>query len=137
METYESLYVYEIVMLRPNLIGVLCVFKLLCSKYCTADVFSEAHLKPLGSHRTPDAIEERNDIPSPFEFWDKYVKVSKPVVFRGAGKQSKAFMLWTDQYLSENYGNLEVRIERKFETSGVVPVGAKGLGRDTIGIYTW
>ena len=98
-------------MLRPNLIGVLCVFKLLCSKYCTADVFSEAHLK--------------------------YVKVSKPVVFRGAGKQSKAFMLWTDQYLSENYGNLEVRIERKFETSGVVPVGAKGLGRDTIGIYTW
>lgn len=97
------------------------------------DSFSKGHLEPLGSHRAPDAIEERDDIPTALEFWNNYVKISKPVVFRGAAKHSKAYKLWTDEYLKENYGDLEVRLESKGEKSGRVPIGAKGLGRDTIG----
>ena len=115
------------------------IFSLLYLKTPTADESAEilipkGHLEPLGSHRAPDAIEERYDIPTPLEFWSKYVKVSKPVVLRGAAKQSKGYKLWTDDYLRENYGDLEVRIERKGEKSGRVPIGAKGLGRDTIGM---
>lgn len=96
-------------------------------------IFPKGHLEPLGSHRAPDAIEERHDIPTPLEFWSNYVKISKPVVFRGAAKHSKAYKLWTDEYLKENYGDLEVRLESKGEKSGGVPIGAKWLGRDTIG----
>ena len=114
----------------------LFVFKLLLLKHYVVDAQPKGHLKPLGSHCLPDAIEERIDIPDPHEFWNEYVKVSRPVVFRGAAKQSKAFKLWTDEYLKKNFGKLEVRLERKLEKSGKVPVGAKGLGRDTIGKYS-
>ena len=96
-------------------------------------IFPKGHLEPLGSHRAPDAIEERHDIPTPLEFWSNYVKISKPVVFRGAAKHSKAYKLWTDEYLKEHYGDLEVRLESKGEKSGRVPIGVKWLGRDTIG----
>ena len=97
--------------------------------------FPEGHLEPLGSHREPDTIEERDDIPSPLEFWNEYVKISKPVVFRGAGKHSNAYKLWSDEYLKKKYGDLEVRLESKGEKTGRVPIGAKGLGRDTIGKF--
>ncbi len=97
----------------------------------------KGHLQPLGSHREPDTIEERYDIPSPLEFWSNYVKISKPVVFRGAAKHSKAYRLWNDKYLKEMYGDLEVRLEGKGEKSGRVPIGAKGLGRDTIGRFIY
>ena len=53
------------------------------------------------------------------------------MVFRGAAKHFPAFQLWTDEYLTENYGNLEVKLEAKREKEEV-PVGARGLGRDTI-----
>lgn len=94
----------------------------------------KGHLKPLGEHKLPESIEERSTIPTPLEFWQEYVSISKPVVLRGAGKSSKAFKLWTDEYLKTNYGDLEVRLESKGEKSGRVPIGAKGLGRDTIGM---
>lgn len=112
---------------------LLLVFKVMCLQTNFAEEFPKGHLKPLGSHRAPDKIEERYDIPTPLEFWNKYVKVSRPVVFRGAATYSKAFDLWTDKYLKEKYGNLEVRLEKKAEKSGRVPIGAKGLGRDSIG----
>lgn len=91
------------------------------------------HLKPLGSHKEANFIDELYDTPSASAFWNDYVKISKPVVLRGAVKESNAFKLWTSKYLDDTYGNLEVRLESKVETSGRVPVGAKGLGRDTIG----
>ena len=90
------------------------------------------HLKPLGGHRPPDPVEERHDVPSPEEFWDKYVKVHKAVVFRGAAKHSLAFSKWTDDYLIKNFPDLEVRLEAKKEKQGYIPVGDKGIGRDTI-----
>ena len=45
------------------------------------------------------------------------------MVFRRAAKHFPAFQLWTDDYLTENYGNLEVMLEAKREKEEV-PVGA-------------
>ena len=114
--------------------SLVLVLKLLFLQSVCADGFPKGHLEPLGSHCPPGNIEERHDVPTPLEFWNDYVKVSRPVVFRGAAKHSAAFRLWTDEYLKASYGNLEVRLERKAEKSGGVPIGAKGLGRDTIGM---
>ena len=108
-------------------------FIVTCLRLTLADLLPKGHLEPLGSHRPPDSIEERYDIPSPIEFWNEYVGISKPVVLRGASTHSRAFKLWTDEYLKENYGNLEVRVEGKKERVNGVPVGSVGLGRDTIG----
>lgn len=98
-------------------------------------VFPRGHLQPLGSHRDPDnsLIDELHDIPSPKVFWEKYVKPSRAVVLRGAAKNSPAFTKWTDEYLTKHYGDLEVRLEKKKEKSGGIPIGIKGIGRDTIG----
>lgn len=93
------------------------------------------HLKPLGAHRPPEAtlVDDLKHVPSPQEFWTKYVLPSKAVVLRGAAKHGRAFTQWTDEYLKEKFSDLEVRLEAKKEKSSVVPIGAKGVGRDTIG----
>lgn len=93
------------------------------------------HLKPLGSHRPPETnlVDDLQEMPSPQEFWTKYVQPSKAVVLRGAAKYGRAFTLWTDKYLKEKFADLEVRLEAKKEKSSKVPIGAKGVGRDTIG----
>lgn len=93
------------------------------------------HLKPLGSHRPPETnlVDDLQDMPSPQEFWTKYVLPSKAVVLRGAAKHGKAFTQWTDKYLKEKFADLEVRLEGKKEKSSKVPIGSKGVGRDTIG----
>ena len=48
-------------------------------------------------------------------FYEKYVKFSRGAIFRNAMVESKAFKIWTDEYLKSNFGNLEVRIEGKKE----------------------
>ncbi|CAB4006791.1 Hypothetical predicted protein [Paramuricea clavata] len=126
-------------MISHKKLGFLLIFNLLYLQRNFADKSEDnlpkGHQEVLGSHREPDTIEERYDIPTPLEFWSNYVKISKPVVFRGAAKHSKAYKLWSDEYLKERYGDLEVRLESKGEKSGRVPIGAKGLGRDTIGSF--
>lgn len=60
------------------------------------------HLQPLGGHRQPmTSIEERDTFPSPKEMFEKYVKPSKPVIFRGILEKGMfpAYKLWTDSYL--------------------------------------
>ena len=92
------------------------------------------HGKQLGTHRDSEGhvdVIDSSKLPSPQQFWDQYASIRKPVVFRGAAKQFPAFHLWTDKYLSENYGDLEVKLEAKREKDHV-PVGDRGLGRDTI-----
>lgn len=93
------------------------------------------HLKPLGSHRPPQTnlVDDLEEMPSPQDFWRKYVLPSRAVVLRGAAKHAKAFTEWTDKYIKEKYADLEIRLEGKKEKSSKVPVGAKGVGRDTIG----
>ncbi|XP_020623160.1 uncharacterized protein LOC110060709 [Orbicella faveolata] len=92
------------------------------------------HLKPFGRHREPDVVtEERETVPHPSEFWASYVSQNKPVVFRGAAKHSRAYELWTEDFLISEYGNLTVRLEARAESNDRAPVGEAGiLGRDTI-----
>lgn len=92
------------------------------------------HLEPLGNHRPPesDLIDDVKEWPNPREFWQKYVKPSRALVVREAAKSSNAFTAWTDEYLMQNYGDLEVRLEGKKEKSGLLPVGDKGVGRSTL-----
>lgn len=58
------------------------------------------HLKPLGSHQPPESpITVIHSIPSPKDFFENYVKTSKPVLFKGAAKSIPPYELWTDNYL--------------------------------------
>lgn len=94
------------------------------------------HLRPLGHHRPADGtVDSYENVISPREFWDKYASKRKPVVFRGAANRSDAIRLWTNDYLTEHYGRLEVKMEGKREKLGKMPVGEKGVGRDTIGNF--
>ena len=63
--------------------------------------YPPGHMKALGSHRPPvkNGVDVLDSVPSPLEFFDKYVKEGKPVLFRGASKNMKAFKLWSDEYL--------------------------------------
>ena len=62
--------------------------------------FPKGHGEKLGSHQVPEGnIEELWVMPNARAFYDNYVLKSKPVIFKGAGKESNAFKLWTDNYL--------------------------------------
>jgi hypothetical protein len=62
--------------------------------------FPKGHQKQLGSHRAPEGkAEELLQMPTPSLFYNNYVAKSKPVIFKGAAKESDAFKLWTDNYL--------------------------------------
>ncbi|XP_077998811.1 bifunctional peptidase and arginyl-hydroxylase JMJD5-like [Glandiceps talaboti] len=88
------------------------------------------HLQPFGSHRPADVtIDEFTEPPDPVLFWENYVKPGKPLIVRGVVTSSPAHLLWDMAYLKEKYGGLEVRLQAKGK---VYPIGAKGLGRDTI-----
>ena len=93
------------------------------------------HGEELGKHRPSDGhIEQLHKIPHPELFWTKYASTGTPVVFKGAAKQFPAYRLWTDEFLIENFGDLKVKLESKIEKDKI-PVGEKGLGRDTIKSY--
>ena len=47
------------------------------------------------------------------------------------GKVFPAYKKWTDSFLVENFGELEVKLEHKTEKKKT-PVGERGVGRDTI-----
>ncbi len=91
-------------------------------------------MQPLGAHRDPDSVPEFQfgSYPTPEEFWKKFVKPSKPAVFRGAAKHFGGYTKWTDDYLVENYGDSELRLEGKKEKYGRTPYGVLGVGRDTM-----
>ena len=92
----------------------------------------KGHGEPIGSHRPSDGeIDILTSFPSPHNFWNKYVSIGKPCLFRGAAVQYPAIIKWTNDYLIENYGDLEVKLEHKYE-KGETPIGTKGVGRDTI-----
>ncbi|XP_002127027.2 uncharacterized protein LOC494374 [Ciona intestinalis] len=116
--------------IRLSLLGVLLSYVLAVM----ADT-PVGHLQVLGSHRPPSIdIDEFtvDNAPKPEAFYRDYVRHSKAVIFRGAVLGSKGFNLWTDEYIRENYGELEARIEGKKEKGGGIPVGETYLGRDTM-----
>ncbi|XP_070561109.1 uncharacterized protein [Ptychodera flava] len=117
---------------------VLLLLLQVISLSCSEDDVPTGHHQPLGGHRPPDVhIDDTDTPPDPRTFWEKYVKPGKPLIVRGAIKHSPAFHLWTREYLKENYGDLEVRLEGKIEKDygSMIPVGDKGFGRDTIGNF--
>ncbi|XP_072036429.1 uncharacterized protein [Amphiura filiformis] len=121
-----------------HLISFIIVFPSIHSQSSqSTSALPTGHLKPLGSHRPPDVeIDELNEVPSPREFYEKYVKHGRAVIFRGAAKESPGFKLWTDEYLREKYGDLEVRLEGKREKgSHLIPMGDKYIGRSSIGHF--
>ena len=82
--------------------GLLYVFVTFCFFHGTKfdRVTPSGHLQPLGSHRPAEGTVESLDVvPEPHDFFHSYVLPGKPVIFKGAGKISKGFHLWTDDYL--------------------------------------
>lgn len=78
--------------------------------------FPTGHLQPLGYQRPPDGpVKEYTKVLRPEEFWEKHVSRSVPLVFRQGIGLSPALSTWTDDYLRENYGELDVLIELKEE----------------------
>ena len=78
--------------------------------------FPMGHLKPLGHQRPADGpVKEYVDVLRPESFWEEHVSKGIPLVFRQGIGHSPALSLWTDDYLRENYGDLDVLIELKEE----------------------
>jgi len=73
-------------------------------------------LPKCGHHGTPQPgpTEEPASL-SAEDFWEKYVRLSEPVVIRGAVKDDLGLKLWNDEYLLKNYGEMKVRMEPKDE----------------------
>lgn len=72
----------------------------------------DGHLKPLGQQRPSEGhIEILDRIPSVEEFFQEYIKGSKPVVFKQMAHHIPAFKLWNDEYLKEKFGHIKVDIE--------------------------
>ena len=93
------------------------------------------HLQIFGLQRPPKSpVVQYNTILKPQEFWDKHVSKYEPLVFRGALANSPALQRWTDEYLKEKYGDLDVLTELKTEnrTHGIT---ARMLLGDFIDVY--
>ena len=74
------------------------------------------HKKPLGWQRPPEGpVIEYNEALDANQYWKKHVRDHIPLVYRGYIKDSPAVSLWTDDYLSEKYGDLDVLVEHKVE----------------------
>ena len=59
------------------------------------------HRQPLGHHRPPltETIDRLDRPPRPGEFFSRYVRPQRPVIFRGLARIQPAYQLWTDDYL--------------------------------------
>lgn len=93
------------------------------------------HLQMFGLQRPPNGpVVEYNTVLKPQEFWETHVSKSEPLVFRQAITDSPARQKWTDEYLKEKYGDLDVLTELKTEnrTHGVT---ARMLLGDFIDVY--
>ncbi|CAB4003102.1 Lysine-specific demethylase 8 [Paramuricea clavata] len=119
--------------MESYLILLLCILQISTGK--TDVKIPLGHGEELGRHRpSVGHVEELHEIPTPSIFWENYASAGTPVVFKGAAKRFPAFKLWTDEFLTENFGNLEVKLESKKEKDET-PIGERGLGRDTIKSY--
>ena len=107
-------------------------FLTLCTT--TASDLPTWHMKPFGSHQEPHKVDESfaDNLLSAKDFAQKYVLQRKPIVLRGVVKEWPAFELWTDEYLSNKYGEMELRIEGKKEKQSGIPKGDVCLGRDRL-----
>ena len=114
------------------MLNFICLFLSISLAKTSIQELPSWHMKPFGSHRPPQNVDESfaDDLLSPKEFAEKYVVPRKPIVLRNVAKEWPAFKLWTDEYLSEKYGEMELRIEGKKEKQTTIPRGDVCLGRD-------
>lgn len=83
-----------------SLITVCIIFNLVACLNTARGGDPPGHLKPIGSHVAPLPLDEIDAFPGPVDFFDNYVKASKPVLFKGAAKQFPSFNNWKDdEYL--------------------------------------
>ncbi|XP_076438087.1 uncharacterized protein LOC143277193 isoform X2 [Babylonia areolata] len=75
----------------------------------------EGHLRPLGWQRRPDGkVKEVEEMPYTREFYNDYVRHSRPVVFRQGIKDAPALSKWdSDDYLQTKYGKVNVSVTVK------------------------
>lgn len=75
----------------------------------------EGHLRPLGWQRRPDGkIREVEEMPNTREFYQDYVRLARPVVFRNGVTAAPALTLWdNDEYLQTKYGRENVTVTLK------------------------
>ncbi|XP_062573587.1 uncharacterized protein LOC134235475 [Saccostrea cucullata] len=81
------------------------VFFQKCSEndnFCYSDRHLHAHKIP----RLPEC--DRIPLPSREDFFRKYLKRSKPVIFKGVLKDWPAYTKWSNKYLREKYGEHEI-----------------------------
>ncbi|CAH1271451.1 KDM8 [Branchiostoma lanceolatum] len=70
------------------------------------------HLQPLGAHQPPvGQVESLDYMPTPEDFYHNYILPGKPVIFSGAAKHNPAFQKWSDAYIMEKYGDVEVQVD--------------------------
>ncbi len=55
----------------------------------------------MGSHQPAEGTVETVDhFPDPQEFYEKYVKASKPLLIKAGADRHPAYTLWNDEYLA-------------------------------------
>ncbi|XP_046858882.1 uncharacterized protein LOC124452390 isoform X2 [Xenia sp. Carnegie-2017] len=92
------------------LFGFLLLHLLISSN--SGDENLNGHLKPLGSQIAPIGdVLAIDEVPSPEEFFYKYVQPGKPVLFKGAALNSPAYEKWTDEYMRKKFGGLKFDVE--------------------------
>ena len=58
----------------------------------------EGHLEPLFSHGKRLEVEVYHGFPTAEEFFERFVNIAKPVLFRGGAMLFPAYSLWNDEY---------------------------------------
>lgn len=73
----------------------------------------DGHLKPFGSVGSFVPTDEINGFPNTMDFFRQYVNPTRPLKMVGAGKLSKSFVMWTDDYFLslDQAGDYSVSIE--------------------------
>lgn len=83
--------------------------------YKQAPSLPEGHMRPLGWQRRPDGpVPEEQEMPATKEFYESYVSLDKPGVFRNAVSSAPVFSSWRDdKYLTEKYGDVKMAVRVK------------------------
>lgn len=83
-------------------VGIVHLFCVLCTYhgFGTNAERMVGHLEKLGAHRPPEGpVHELDYVPSPKEFHEMYSSAGVPLLMKGIMKESRAYQLWTDDYL--------------------------------------
>lgn len=77
----------------------LTIFTTLCIRGADdTGAVHDGHLKPFGSVGSFVPTDEIDGFPNTLDFFRQYVNPMRPLKMAGAGKLSKSFLRWTDDY---------------------------------------